>query len=56
MPHRSGSDVTPTDLPADTAVAVVFFRPSPEQVERVVRHELGHHFGFDEKGVRNLGL
>ena len=27
-----------------------------DQVERVVRHELGHHFGFDEKGVRNLGL
>ena len=26
------------------------------QVERTVRHELGHHFGFKEDGVRNLGL
>ncbi len=41
MPHRSGSDVTPTDLPADTAVAVVFFRPSPEQVGRVVERFAG---------------
>jgi predicted Zn-dependent protease with MMP-like domain len=27
-----------------------------EQVRRVVRHELGHHLGFDEDGVRRLGL
>jgi len=26
------------------------------QVERVVRHELGHHLGFGERGVRDLGL
>ncbi|MCB0829124.1 MAG: metallopeptidase family protein [Solirubrobacterales bacterium] len=26
------------------------------QVERTVRHELGHHFGFHERGVRDLGL
>jgi predicted Zn-dependent protease with MMP-like domain len=26
------------------------------QVERTVRHELGHHFGFHEEGVRGLGL
>lgn len=26
------------------------------QVERVVRHELAHHLGWDEEGVRNLGL
>jgi predicted Zn-dependent protease with MMP-like domain len=26
------------------------------QVERTVRHELGHHLGFDERGVRRLGL
>jgi predicted Zn-dependent protease with MMP-like domain len=26
------------------------------QVERTVRHELGHHLGFDEHGVRRLGL
>lgn len=26
------------------------------QVRRVVRHELGHHLGFDEPGVRRLGL
>lgn len=27
-----------------------------EQVERTVRHELGHHLGYDEGGVRGLGL
>jgi predicted Zn-dependent protease with MMP-like domain len=27
-----------------------------EQVKRVVRHELAHHLGWDEKGVRGLGL
>jgi predicted Zn-dependent protease with MMP-like domain len=26
------------------------------QVERTVRHELGHHLGFHEDGVRELGL
>jgi predicted Zn-dependent protease with MMP-like domain len=26
------------------------------QVARVVRHELAHHLGWDEPGVRNLGL
>jgi predicted Zn-dependent protease with MMP-like domain len=26
------------------------------QVVRVVRHELAHHIGFDELGVRDLGL
>ena len=26
------------------------------QVERVVRHELAHHLGWDERGVRDLGL
>ena len=26
------------------------------QVERTVRHELAHHLGWDEHGVRNLGL
>jgi predicted Zn-dependent protease with MMP-like domain len=26
------------------------------QVERVVRHELAHHLGWDEPGVRGLGL
>jgi predicted Zn-dependent protease with MMP-like domain len=26
------------------------------QVERVVRHELAHHLGWDERGVRGLGL
>lgn len=36
------------------------FGASPEmlraQVERVVRHELAHHLGWDEEGVRGLGL
>jgi len=27
-----------------------------QQVITTVRHEIGHHFGFDEKGVRRLGL
>ena len=26
------------------------------QVERTVRHEVGHHLGWDERGVRGLGL
>ncbi len=26
------------------------------QVERTVRHELAHHCGWDEPGVRGLGL
>jgi predicted Zn-dependent protease with MMP-like domain len=26
------------------------------QVIQTVRHEVGHHFGFDEAGVRRLGL
>ena len=26
------------------------------QVQRTVRHELAHHLGWDEQGVRNLGL
>lgn len=26
------------------------------QVITTVRHEVAHHFGFDEKGVRRLGL
>jgi hypothetical protein len=27
-----------------------------DQVTRTVRHELAHHIGFDELGVRDLGL
>jgi predicted Zn-dependent protease with MMP-like domain len=26
------------------------------QVVKTLRHEVGHHFGFDESGVRKLGL
>lgn len=26
------------------------------KVAQTVRHEVGHHFGFDEAGVRKLGL
>jgi predicted Zn-dependent protease with MMP-like domain len=26
------------------------------KVLQTVRHEVGHHFGFDEEGVRRLGL
>jgi predicted Zn-dependent protease with MMP-like domain len=27
-----------------------------QQVVQTVRHEVGHHLGFDEEGVRRLGL
>src|SRR5436190_1776998 len=27
-----------------------------QQVERTVRHEVAHHLGWDEGGVRSLGL
>jgi predicted Zn-dependent protease with MMP-like domain len=27
-----------------------------QQVERTVRHEVAHHLGWDEPGVRGLGL
>ncbi|MDQ8045288.1 MAG: metallopeptidase family protein [Solirubrobacteraceae bacterium] len=27
-----------------------------QQIRRVVRHELGHHLGFNEQGVADLGL
>jgi predicted Zn-dependent protease with MMP-like domain len=27
-----------------------------EHVAQTLRHEVGHHFGFDEAGVRKLGL
>src|SRR5271167_4920558 len=36
------------------------FGDDPERLRRqviqTVRHEVGHHFGFDETGVRRLGL
>ena len=36
------------------------FGDNPEQLRRqvnqTVRHEVGHHFGFDERGVQELGL
>lgn len=31
-------------------------RQLQEQVRRTVRHELAHHLGWDESGVRGLGL
>jgi predicted Zn-dependent protease with MMP-like domain len=52
----------------DAAHRIVIFRDSlrrdfgydatalREQVTRTVRHELAHHVGFDELGVRELGL
>jgi len=52
----------------DSAHRIVIFRDSlrrdfghdaaalREQVTRTVRHELAHHVGFDEFGVRELGL
>jgi predicted Zn-dependent protease with MMP-like domain len=53
---------------SDVAARIVIYRDSlrrdfghdpdalREQVTRTVRHELAHHVGFDELGVRELGL
>ncbi|MHB8657222.1 MAG: metallopeptidase family protein [Solirubrobacteraceae bacterium] len=42
----------------DTLVRDFGHRPEllKEQVRRTVRHELAHHLGWDENGVRGLGL
>jgi predicted Zn-dependent protease with MMP-like domain len=61
---RQGEGATPGDKPA---VIVIFrdtllrdFGEDPDalrdQVTRTVRHELAHHLGADELGVRELGL
>ncbi|ACK84445.1 rhamnosyltransferase [Methylorubrum extorquens CM4] len=53
MPRRNGSDVTSSELPTDTAVAVVFFRPSPGQVARIVERFAGRLpvFVYDNGGI-----
>ncbi|MBA9068086.1 hypothetical protein FHR71_001821 [Methylobacterium sp. RAS18] len=45
--------MTPSELPTDTAVAVVFFRPSPEQVVRIVERFAGRLpvFVYDNGGI-----
>ena len=45
--------MTPSELPTDTAVAVVFFRPSPEQVARIVERFAGRLpvFVYDNGGI-----
>ena len=37
---------------------IVIFReanPTREEVRRTVLHEIGHHFGMDERRIRGLG-
>lgn len=50
---RNRSDVQRPDPSADTAVAVVFFRPSPEQVARIVERFAGRMpvFVYDNGGI-----
>lgn len=45
--------MTPSELPTDTAVAVVFFRPSSEQVVRIVERFAGRLpvFVYDNGGI-----
>ena len=44
----------------DAVPLVRDFGDDPEhlraKVKQTVLHEVGHHFGFDETGVRKLGL
>lgn len=37
---------------------IVIFRdanPNAEEIKRTVLHEVGHYFGIDESGIRELG-
>ena len=59
-----GASIAHPDVPAQISIfrdtLSRDFGHDPEllarQVRRVVRHELGHHLGFDENGVHRLGL
>src|SRR6202161_3771018 len=55
-----GGDGLPDEILIFRDTLVRDFGDDPERlrahVTQTVRHELAHHLGFDEAGVRNLGL
>ncbi len=55
-----GGGVMPDEIMIFRDTLVRDFGDDPErlraQVTKTVRHEVGHYFGFDEAGVRKLGL
>jgi predicted Zn-dependent protease with MMP-like domain len=59
MPFLGGGGL-PDEIMIFRDTLVRDFGDDPErlraQVVITVRHEVGHHFGFDESGVRRLGL
>jgi predicted Zn-dependent protease with MMP-like domain len=59
MPFLGGGGL-PDEIMIFRDTLVRDFGDDPErlrqQVITTVRHEVGHHFGFDEAGVRRLGL
>jgi predicted Zn-dependent protease with MMP-like domain len=59
MPFIGGGGL-PDEIMIFRDTLVRDFGDDPErlraQVVTTVRHEVGHHFGFDESGVRRLGL
>jgi predicted Zn-dependent protease with MMP-like domain len=59
MPFLAGGGL-PDEILIFRDTLVRDFGDDPErlrqQVLQTVRHEVGHHLGFDEKGVRRLGL
>jgi predicted Zn-dependent protease with MMP-like domain len=59
MPFLAGGGL-PDEIMIFRDTLVRDFGDDPErlraQVITTVRHEVGHHFGFDEAGVRRLGL
>jgi predicted Zn-dependent protease with MMP-like domain len=59
MPFFGGGGV-PDEILIFRDTLVRDFGGDPErlrtQVIKTVRHEVAHHFGFDETGVRKLGL
>ena len=58
--HFFGGGGPPDEILIFRDTLVRDFGDDPErlrlQVRRTLRHEVGHHFGFDEAGVRKLGL
>ena len=59
MPFLGGGGL-PDEILIFRDTLVRDFGDDPERLRlhviQTVRHEVGHHFGFDETGVRKLGL
>ena len=57
---RSALDELPDEILIFRDTLVRDFGDDPKRLRthviQTVRHEVGHHFGFDEAGVRKLGL